>query len=998
MTKPNCILQLEHTLGLELQGLAQIPAQRAIIDWQAMINAYAAEEENEVDAFWWPTALQRMQMSMCKNTFLQDEEGRVVGLNLYEGGLSSFPFDDQEAWQHLKVLFLAGNQLSSLYLPAALAQLEHLDVGDMPSLSSIIFEDALPNLKSIDASDSGLKRIRFLAGFSNLQKIDLSRTQLQELTFQADCPALEWLDLSGNQLSRLHLPLGFQKLQYLYLAKNPSLRSLELKEVPGQLEMLNVDDCYLDELPMETILSPHLQTLYAAGNQPKNIPYIFLGESNGENCLENARLWFTEIKNSKRTERNDQVKMMLLGNGSAGKSTLLCALEKGRCTCTDEHKSTHGVEMKTLRKGEVTFNIWDFGGQEIYHGTHRLFMQSPAVQLVLFDPQLEKDALAGILRADRETEELVADQPVEYWFETARNLSEKSQFLFVQNKLDKYPDEAPHVAHYAQEQGAAFRQVSAQKGVQLDELEDVMVSLAKTLPDYQMLMPASWLEVRDHIVQNIQEPTILNSDFEALCAEKEVNPSVVLLLRKYLHHSGFIYYHENLGDTIIIDQNWALIAIYKLFNRKEPYFKRFRDISRGQIMVEDIFEIFGPDYTLAHKELFLSFMQSCRICFKLKTAYSVEERIDESDVYVFTAFLPKEKNTVAAQNWTERAQDVHTFRLQRNWLNHSLIAAFISELGRKTDIRYIWRNGIQVETLQGWFKVEMTDYPDRAIVISIEQKALGTWLKPIFDKLELPKDSQWQYAMGSNQSFQTFDVENLEKEAFFIGLYAKTGPEKQQQEASFEKLKEKDQESSIRVLLFLAANPIGTTTIDYDREFRSIVEMVQEQKNAVCHYKIQPYSTSTFGSFIKNVDKWKPHIIHFVGHGAVDGSKEKAPIGQIIFHSDDLRSEHKVDTYQLKETFGGFLQEKYPLGLVFLNACLTAQQAMKISEVGLIVIGSNSEINSEDARLFAVNFYDIYREEEDVYKAIHYAFRHVPNAKKYLEIYQNGKKLNLNQP
>ncbi|MBK9017845.1 MAG: hypothetical protein IPM82_29505 [Saprospiraceae bacterium] len=109
------------------------------------------------------------------------------------------------------------------------------------------------------------------------------------------------------------------------------------------------------------------------------------------NCIEHLKAWWAETEDTAQTQPNLTIKMMLTGNGNAGKSTLFYALKDGKCEM--ELDSTHGVLLETWACAGapiVEFVIWDFGGQEIYHGSHRLFMASDAIQLALFDPVTEK--------------------------------------------------------------------------------------------------------------------------------------------------------------------------------------------------------------------------------------------------------------------------------------------------------------------------------------------------------------------------------------------------------------------------------------------------------------------------------------------------------------------------------------------------------------------------------------------------------------------------------
>lgn len=64
--------------------------------------------------------------------------------------------------------------------------------------------------------------------------------------------------------------------------------------------------------------------------------------------------------------------------------------------------STNGVNIETLNlprpttlfdrlnwKNEedtgIQFNVWDFGGQAVFHSTHRFFLTSNAIYVILYD-------------------------------------------------------------------------------------------------------------------------------------------------------------------------------------------------------------------------------------------------------------------------------------------------------------------------------------------------------------------------------------------------------------------------------------------------------------------------------------------------------------------------------------------------------------------------------------------------------------------------------------
>jgi internalin A len=66
-----------------------------------------------------------------------------------------------------------------------------------------------------------------------------------------------------------------------------------------------------------------------------------------------------------------------------------------------------------------------------------------------------------------------------------------------------------------------------------------------------------------------QYRTITQEQFRQICAE-ENGPSKPKYLLAYLHNAGIVFYREGLfDDNIILDQGWALEAIYARFQSRE---------------------------------------------------------------------------------------------------------------------------------------------------------------------------------------------------------------------------------------------------------------------------------------------------------------------------------------------------------------------------------------------------------------------------------------------
>ena len=112
-----------------------------------------------------------------------------------------------------------------------------------------------------------------------------------------------------------------------------------------------------------------------------------------------------------------------------------------------------------------------------------------------------------------------------------------------------------------------------------------------------------------------QHRLLERAEFDRLCDEVGgVSDKGALL--DFLHHNGVVFYRPGLfGDRIVLDQNWALEAIYAIFDRKKilPLLRGYGRFSR-----DDLEALIWSDYTPEEQKVFLGMMESCGICFKVR--------------------------------------------------------------------------------------------------------------------------------------------------------------------------------------------------------------------------------------------------------------------------------------------------------------------------------------------------------------------------------------------
>ena len=166
-----------------------------------------------------------------------------------------------------------------------------------------------------------------------------------------------------------------------------------------------------------------------------------------------------------------QFKLVLLGEGAVGKSSLVLRFVRGQFF--DYQESTIGAAFLTqtvaLNDTMVKFEIWDTAGQERYHSLAPMYYRGAAAAIVVYDIT-SPDSFA---RAKSWVRELQRQGNPNIVIALAGNKSD----LASKRKVE--PDEA---RQYAEENNIMFMETSAKTASNVNEL---FVQIARKLPKQQ---------------------------------------------------------------------------------------------------------------------------------------------------------------------------------------------------------------------------------------------------------------------------------------------------------------------------------------------------------------------------------------------------------------------------------------------------------------------------------------------------------------------------------
>ena len=186
---------------------------------------------------------------------------------------------------------------------------------------------------------------------TELSKLRLSDTQITAI---------------GNEVENL------VNLEYLFLNQNKLVKLPDTISKLKKLQHLNLHQNLLTRLPEGITALENLDTLLVDCN-PLQVPPVNVCNQG----MKNIANYFTAMKNT-GSIHSKRLKVVLLGESLAGKTSLIEALVKGEACRIDKDDRTFGVVFYHWKPephvDDLELLVVDCAGQRKYQMTHRLFL------------------------------------------------------------------------------------------------------------------------------------------------------------------------------------------------------------------------------------------------------------------------------------------------------------------------------------------------------------------------------------------------------------------------------------------------------------------------------------------------------------------------------------------------------------------------------------------------------------------------------------------------
>jgi internalin A len=400
--------------------------------------------------------------------FETDEEGNVIVLKIQNKAFYDFSEEqlEEKTFASVEILLLIyiSTRLLSLFINITFLQFTYSSLENIPNLGH------LKKLKTLILNNNLIEDLSSLTELNSLVILDLSSNEIsnskQLLKVINSNKKLIYLDISENKIENIDFELfefytqsaeysEFYPSEILYssfksnlnrglfvndkdfieghvLSKDYSSTLFYLQQKQGTtLEGGIFKKSYEFEYNLRELFLNYIVFTNPIVSPPKE---VFQQGQKSVLSWYNENIYYSENRTTDwltqrpgRVERVkvevplNEVRVIFLGQGQTGKTTLkkqLLGLE-----IPETETQTDGIDIDVWQPEEldgIKLRLWDFGGQEIQHSVHKLFLQDNCVYVLLINKRQDQQSDGHLI----------------YWLNHIRSFGKNSPVLIVENFID----------------------------------------------------------------------------------------------------------------------------------------------------------------------------------------------------------------------------------------------------------------------------------------------------------------------------------------------------------------------------------------------------------------------------------------------------------------------------------------------------------------------------------------------------------------------------------
>ena len=375
-----------------------------------------------------------------------------------------------------------------------------------------------------------------------------------------------------------------------------------------------------------------------------------------------------------------------MGEADSGKTTLAKKIKNLNYKLQLQKESTEGIDvikwsfdLENERNFDV--NIWDFGGQEVYHATHQFFLTKRSLYALVVDNRKEDDNL-------------------EYWLNVVELLSNNSPLIIVKNeKQDRVRQILQKALRGQFENLKETLATNLENNRDLDKILKEIKHYISNLNHIGTALPKTWVKVRQALESDPRNYISLQEYYD-ICEQNGFTQ-----LKDKLQLSGYLHFQDEknslLYETVILKPEWGTDAVYKVLDNKEVI------NNQGCFNYSDLDKIWSDEKYAAMQGRLLELMTKFQLCYKIPQS---------QDTFIAPQLLSVEPPNY---NWNDTNNLILRYKYP-DFMPKGIITRFIVVMHQWIDEnpekrQYVWRSGVvlnkdetKVEVIEYYGKREIT--------------------------------------------------------------------------------------------------------------------------------------------------------------------------------------------------------------------------------------------------------------------------------------------------
>ncbi|WP_338849903.1 COR domain-containing protein [Massilia sp. W12] len=434
------------------------------------------------------------------------------------------------------------------------------------------------------------------------------------------------------------------------------------------------------------------------------------------------------LRNKSLSKPLNRVRAIVLGDGNAGKTSLVRALHG--LAMQENEKMTPGIAISEWPGAgqNLTTHIWDFGGQVIAHATHQFFLRASCLYVLVMCARAETNA----------------NEQAEYWLQHVKAYGSNEQgeaapVLLVANKCEltelkldydslcrKYPN---IIGYYPL---SCAQALTGERKHKFDEFKQRLIKELHGLNNNQVMFSPAHFQVLQAVRQLASQKSFLaNKEFTTLCADNKVQQEGLNRdwLLDVLDRLGVILHIGNItcDDDFILNPRWLTYGVYTVMYQEQANIdlQSVRHLLSATPQVDELGQTL--DYPAAKCQVILDAMLHFKLCYV---------QPGQPGKYIIPGLLPtsapKKLGSFLKQQGTQRA-----FRLRfAEFLPRHVLPEFIVMRHKQIVRDLVWQYGVALQDQSGQTLALLeSDYQRREIAITLFGRDVRDFLAAILADL-----------------------------------------------------------------------------------------------------------------------------------------------------------------------------------------------------------------------------------------------------------------------